>query len=493
MSREVVDVVVVGSGPNGLAAALTMARAGLSVQVREAQPDPGGGTRTLDLGLADGVVHDVCSAVHPLALASPFFAELDLAARGVELVSPEISYAQPLDDGPAGLAWRDLERTADGLGSDGRAWRDLFAPLVEHAPALVDLVLGERPRSLAGRLAAVGPGPVAAVATRMLEQGTAAWGWRFADQAAPALLTGVAAHAIGRLPSITAAGGVLLLGTLAHTVGWPIPRGGSGAIAAAMLQDLRAHGGTVVVDAPVAHWRELPRARAYLLDTSAAGAVQIWGDRMRPGVRRALASVRPGPAAAKVDYVLSGPVPWRDRRVGGAGTVHLGGTRAEMAQAEADVVAGRLPGAPVALFSDPTVADPGREVGGLRPGWAYAHVPYGCPVDPVEAVTAQIERFAPGFRDVVVTARGIPASRMHLHDANYRGGDIATGAVSLRSMASRPRWSTTPYRAGVPGVYLCSSAATPGPGVHGMAGWHAARAALADRFGRTDPVRLALS
>jgi phytoene dehydrogenase-like protein len=493
VSREVVDAVVVGSGPNGLAAAVTLARAGLSVQVREAQPDPGGGTRTLDLGLADGIVHDICSAVHPLALASPFFRAFDLASRGVQLVSPELAYAQPLDGGEAGLAWRDLDRTADALGRDGRAWRDLFAPLLPHWPALVDLVLGERPRTLVARLGAVGPGPLAAVAARMLEQGTAAWGRRFSGGIAPALLTGVAAHAIGRLPSVTAAGGVLMLGTLAHAVGWPIPRGGSGAIAAAMLDDLRAHGGTVLLDAPVTHWRELPRARAYLLDTSAAGAVAIWGDRMRPGVRRALEAVRHGPAAAKVDYVLSGPVPWADDRVADAATVHLGGSREEMARAEGDVVAGRLPPSPVVLFSDPTVADPGREVGGLRPGWAYAHVPHDCPVDPVERVTAQIERFAPGFRDVVVTARGVSASRMHLHDANYVGGDIATGALSLASMASRPRWSVTPYRAGVPGVYLCSSAATPGPGVHGMAGWHAARAALADRFGRTAPVRLALS
>ncbi len=488
-----VDAVVVGSGPNGLAAAVTLARAGLEVRVLEAQPEPGGGVRTLDLGLAPGIVHDVCSAVHPLAIASPFFRELDLRARGVDLVVPEVAYAHPLDDGRAGLAYTSLDRTADSLGRDGAAWRDLFAPLVEGWEPLIALALGRRPQGMARAVATAGPALLSRLATRLLDQGGPGWDRRFVDDVASALLTGVAGHAIGRLPSPVAAGSMLMLGTLAHAVGWPIPVGGSRVIADALLADLQAHGGEVVCDTVITHWRELPRARAYLFDTSAPALAGIWGDRMRPAVRAALERVRPGPAAAKVDFVLSGPVPWANPGVADAGTVHLGGTRAEMVRSEADVVAGKLSDHPFVLFSDPTVADPSREVGGLRPAWAYAHVPNDCPVDPVPIVTARIERYAPGFRDVVVQATGVPASAMSRHNPAYLGGDIALGTLTAGSMAQRPRWSLQPYDGGVPGVYLCSAAATPGPGVHGMVGWWAARRALADRFGRTGPVNLALS
>lgn len=492
-AREAVEAVVVGSGPNGLAAAVTLARAGLEVLVLEAEPEPGGGARTLDLGLAPGIVHDICSAVHPLALASPFFRSFDLAARGVELAVPEIAYAHPLDGGRAGIAWTSLERTAQGLGVDGAAWVDLFGPLIEGWPELIDLALGQRPRGMAGGLAAAGPRLVAQVAVRLLEQGTSLWERRFAGEEGAALLTGVAGHAIGRLPSPVAAGSMLMLGTLAHAVGWPVPVGGSAAITEALLADLRAHGGTVRCQRRVQHWRDLPRARTYLFDTSAQGLAHIWGERMSPGVRAALARVPRGPAVAKVDYVLSGQVPWAHPEVGRAGTVHVGGTRAEMAASEADAVAGRLSEEAFVLLSDPSVSDPAREVGGLRPLWAYAHVPNDCPVDPVELVTRRIERYAPGFRDVVVAARGVPASRLHLHNQNYLGGDIALGALSAFSMAQRPRWALDPYAAGIPGVYLCSSAATPGPGVHGMSGWWAANLSLRDRFGRTAPVGLALS
>ena len=491
--KETTDAVVVGSGPNGLAAAVTLARAGLEVLVLEAESTPGGGARTLDLGLAPGLVHDVCSAVHPLALASPFFRAFDLAARGVELVIPEVSYAHPLDGARAGLAYTSIERTAAELGDDGAAWVDLFAPLVEGRDSLVDLALGDRTRGMGSALAAAGPRRIAEVASRLVEQGTPAWNRRFTGEIAPALLTGVAGHAIGRLPSVVAAGGMLMLGTLAHAGGWPIPVGGSGAITAAMLEDLQAHGGRIRLKSPVRTWRELPRARAYLFDTSAPGLAQIWSERMPARIRDALLRVRPGPAVAKVDFVLSGPVPWAHPDVGRAGTVHVGGTRAEMAASEADAVAGRLSEHAFVLVSDPVVVDPGREASGLRPLWAYAHVPNDCPVDPVELVTTRIERYAPGFRDAVVHAEGIPASEMAGHNRNYLGGDIALGTLTAFSMAQRPRWALDPYAVGIPGVYLCSSAASPGPGVHGMVGWWAATRALADRFGRTAPVDLALS
>ncbi|UFU03550.1 NAD(P)/FAD-dependent oxidoreductase [Ruania suaedae] len=482
MVRSATDVVVIGSGPNGLTAAVTMARAGLEVIVLEAQAVAGGGARTLDSPQADGLREDICSAVHPQALASPAFGEFDFAARGVELIAPEVSYAQPLDDGRAAIAYRSLERTVAELGPDGPAWQHFFAPLVENAGLLTELALGDRRHVPAGLGSVRGLRALAAAGLRVLEQATPAWNLRFSSDLGPALLTGVAAHAIAPLPSPAASGTAMMLATQAHTVGWPIPVGGSGSLTAALIADLEAHGGRVVTDAEVRSWTDLPRARAYLADTSPAGLVQIWGERMRPSVRRALERFRYGDAAAKVDYVLSGPVPWADPRVGEAATVHVGGTREQMAAAENEVASGRMPQRPMALFSDPAIADPGRIVGGLRPGWAYAHVPAGHPGDITEALTAQIERFAPGFRDVVVSARCTPASQMSVHNANYIGGDIASGALSTWGLLARPRLAWDPYRVSIPGVYLCSQSTPPAPGVHGMSGWHAARRALAQRF-----------
>ncbi|WP_159621219.1 phytoene desaturase family protein [Ruania rhizosphaerae] len=482
MVRTSTDAVVIGSGPNGLTAAVTLARAGLDVLVLEAQPVAGGGARTLESDQADGLHHDICSAVHPLALASPAFRQFDFAARGVELIAPETSYAQPIDAHQAAIAYRSLERTAAELGADGPAWRNFFDPLVENVDLLTEVALGDRRHLPGGLLNPQGIGALVRAGLRVIEQATPAWNMRFRTDLGPALLTGVAAHAISPLPSPAASGTSVMLATHAHTVGWPIPVGGSGALTASLISDLEAHGGRVVTGAEVRSWKELPRARAYLADTSPAGLLRIWGDRMRPAVRRALERFRYGDAAAKVDYVLSEPVPWADPRVGAAATVHLGGTRAEMAFAEAEVAAGRMPQRPMALFSDPSIADAGRIVGGLRPGWAYAHVPAWYPGDVTEAVTAQIERFAPGFRDVVVSARCTPASQMSEHNANYVGGDIAAGALSTWGLLARPRLAWDPYATSIPGVYLCSQSTPPAPGVHGMSGWHAARRALAQRF-----------
>lgn len=484
--REVRDAVVVGAGPNGLAAAVTLARAGLDVLVLEGQPTAGGGSRTVDLGLAPGIVHDLCSAVHPLALASPFLRAFDLGARGVELVVPEVSYAQPLIGRPAALAYRSLERTAEELGADGRAWRGLLGPLVRGREAVVDLALGDHRSVPPSLLTPAGARAAAAFAAGVVEQGGPWWGARFREEAAPALLTGVAAHAITALPSLAGAGTALMLAALAHDPGWPVPAAGSQAIADALLADLRAHGGEVRTGEPVRTWRTLPRARAYLFDTSPATLAAVWGARMRPSARRGFGRFRYGDAAAKVDFVLSGPVPWSDERVGAAGTVHVGGTRAEMVAAERDVAAGRLPARPMMLVSDPTVVARSRGAGGLRPLWTYAHVPAGSAADVTELVTAQLERFAPGFRDVVVAAHVIPAARMPEHDEAFVGGDIASGAVTMRRMALGARVAWNPYDGGVPGVYLASQSTVPGPGVHGMAGWYAARRALAERFGRRD-------
>lgn len=473
-----VDAVVVGSGPNGLAAAVTLARAGLSVLVVEAETTLGGGARTLDLGLAHGVVHDVCSAVHPMAVASPFLRALDLAARGVDLLEPEVEYAQPLDGGRAGIAYRSVERTADGLGRDGAAWRRLLGPLAADREGLVDVALGDR-RSVPRHLLTA-----ARYGLGTLEQGSPAWGLRFRGVEAPALLTGVAAHTITRLPSLPASGAALMLAGLAHGVGWPIPRGGSQAITDALVADLLAHGGTVLTGAEVTDLDELPRARAYLFDTTPRTLVRVLGRRLPERTARAFGRYRYGNAATKVDFVLSGPVPWTHPEVGLAGTVHVGGTREEMARAERAVAAGRPAERPMVLLSDPAVVDPGRiGPGGLRPLWTYAHVPAGSTQDMTEAVTAQVERFAPGFRDLVVASRAVPAAQMDAHNANYPGGDIAAGAVTLGRVLVGPRAAWDPFGGGLPGVYLCSASAPPGPGVHGLGGWYAARRALRARFG----------
>ncbi|MGP9536787.1 phytoene desaturase family protein [Brachybacterium sp. AOP43-C2-M15] len=478
-----VDVAVVGSGPNGLAAAVTLARAGLSVQVLEAEDTLGGGARTLDLGLATGIVHDICSAAHPLALASPFFAAFDIRARGVEAIAPAASYAQPLDDGPAAIAWHDAERTADGLGVDGPAWRASLGLLARHQDLVVELALGDKrsvpPALLTPATLAVAPLYGALIGL----QGTPAWGLPFRTEQARALLAGVAAHAIGRMPSLAMAATAGLLGTIAHGVGWPIPVGGSQAITETLLTDLRAHGGRLATGHHVRSWRDVPPARAVLLDTPAEAAADILGSRLPARLERALRRFPHGDAAAKVDFVLSGPVPWRDPEVGEAGTQHLGGTRAQMARAEAQVAAGIVPEQPVTLVSDPTVADPTRLHGGLRPLWAYAHVPAGDTTDPTELVTAQIERFAPGFRDLVVASRGIPAAELPAHNPSLVGGDISMGRVTMAGMIARPTARWDPARLAETGWYLCSSATPPGPGVHGMSGWHAARSVLRHEFG----------
>lgn len=471
------DVVVIGSGPNGLAAAVIMARAGLSVRVYEAQPTIGGGARSSELELAPGLLHDVCSAVHPMAAASPFFQSFDLAARGVELRYPEVSYAQPLDGGAAGLAYRSLDRTVAELGRDGAAWRRLMGPLVRDVPGVLDFALSDR-RSVPRH-----PVTSARFGRSVLEQGSRLWGLRWRDDKAPALLAGVAAHAIGPMPSLALAGGAMMLGALAHEPGWPLPVGGSQAIVDALVADLWAHGGSVEANAEVTTFEPLPTARAYLFDTTPRALMRIVGNRLPARFRRSLERFRHGNAAAKVDFVLSGPVPWAHAEVGRAGTVHLGGTQAEMAAAEAEVAAGRHAERPMALLSDPTVTDSAREVGGLRPLWSYTHVPSGSTVDVGDALQAQIERFAPGFGDVVVERHCIPAAELEKHNANYVGGDIAAGAMTFWQVLARPTPRWDPFRTPVPGIYLCSASAQPGGGVHGMCGQHAARRALRDRFG----------
>lgn len=469
------DVTIVGSGPNGLTAAVICARAGLKVQVVEAQPTFGGGARTAPDPDSTGVVHDICSAVHPLALASPFFKEFDLPARGVRLAVPEISYANPLPGRPAAIAYRDLDRTCAEL-EHGASFKRLLGPLVERSDDVVALLLGDKrsvPKSLPSALQ---------LGLRMLAQGTPAWG-TLTGEDARALFTGVAAHIISRMPSLTAAGAGLMLATLAHSVGWPIPVGGSQAITDALIADLRAHGGELTAGTEVTS-PPGPAGSVVAYDTAPTALLRIYGDALPARYAKALRRYTFGPGVAKVDFVLGDEIPWSDPRLRQAPTLHLGGTRAQMARAEADIAAGRHAQWPMVLAASPHVADPGRiDAAGRRPFWTYAHVPSGSTIDATEAVTAVVERFAPGFRDVVVAARAVPAARLCDHNANYVGGDIGMGGNSAWRAIAGPTPRLNPWRTPIPKVYLCSAATPPGGGVHGMAGYYAARTLLRREFG----------
>jgi phytoene dehydrogenase-like protein len=477
--RPEVDAVVVGAGPNGLAAAVTLARAGLAVRVYEREAAVGGGAATAELTLP-GFHHDVCSAVHPMALASEFFVRFGLAER-INLVVPEVSYAHPLPGGAAGLAYRSLARTVDELGRDGPGWHRLFAPLVEQADRVAEFTGNQLLRVPRHPLTALRFG------LRALEQGGPFWDWRFSGPAAPALLTGVSAHTIRALPSIATAGAGLTLATMAHAGGWPIPVGGSGAIVAAMVEDLLAHGGEIVTSTPVRRLRDLPPARVVLLDLTPKALLQLAEGELPAGYARTLRSFRYGNGVAKVDFALNAPVPWQAEGVRAAGTVHVGGTRAQIRRAENTVAGGRHAEEPYVLVSQPSGSDPGRAPAGAHTLWAYTHVPRGSRIDQTEAITRQIERYAPGFRDTILATASRTAEQVEAHNPNYVGGDISAGEVSLTQLIRRPALSRDPWRTPLAGVYLCSSSTPPGPGVHGLGGWHAALSALRHDLGVTRP------
>ncbi|RII13764.1 hypothetical protein DSC45_22685 [Streptomyces sp. YIM 130001] len=478
MSRP--DAAVVGTGPNGLAAAVTLARAGLRVELHEQADTIGGGLRTRALFDSD-VVHDICAAVHPMAAASAFFREFDLSARGVRLLQPPVAYAHPLPGGRAAAAYTDLARTAAGLGRDEQRWLRLIAPLVEHSSGVVDLILsGQR---------ALPPDPVAAL--RLAPRVLAYAGGRspLVTEEAAALLTGVAAHGVGKLPSLASAAVGLLLGHLAHSTGWPLPQGGSARIAEAMADDIRAHGGVLHTGSRIDSLAELDGVPLVFCDTSAKGLLALGGDRLPAGYRRALGRFRYGPGAAKADFLVNAPIPWTNPVVGEAGTVHLGGTQDEMRRTETANARGVASDRPFVLLVDPAVTDPARATAdGKRPVWAYAHVPAGDTRDPLDMIRRQIERYAPGFTDTIVAQRAIPAAELETYNPNYVGGDIGAGAMTVRQSLLRPvpRWN--PYRTPLPGVYLCSASTPPGPSVHGMSGYLAACSALRARHGLTPPL-----
>jgi phytoene dehydrogenase-like protein len=473
------DAAVVGAGPNGLAAALTLARAGLSVRVVEAASTPGGGCRTEELTLP-GYRHDVCSAVHPLALGSPFFQSVDLAGAGVRLLQPRVAFAHPLDGGRAGAAYPDLDATATGLGGDRAAYQRLVGPLARTAEDIVPYVLSPM-RSLPRHpLALARFGLVGLASARALSR-------RFETPTARGLLAGVSAHAMLPLDVRPTGAFGMLLTLLAHAVGWPLVEGGSAGLTRALVTELEALGGEVVTDHPVRSLHEFAGVRCVLLDVTPRQFLRIAGERLPHGYRSALRRFRYGPGVCKVDWALSGPVPWAAAECRAAGTVHVGGSFEEVAESEADVAAGRHPNRPFVLVVQPAVVDPTRAPTGGHTLWAYCHVPAGSAVDMSDLIEAQIERFAPGFRDLILAKVTRTAREVEHHNPNYVGGDINGGAAILRQTVFRPvaRWN--PYRTPIDGVYLCSSSTPPGGGVHGMCGYHAARSALRTVFGhRTD-------
>ncbi len=463
--------VVVGSGPNGLVAAITLAREGWDVTVYEAASRPGGGTRTEELTLP-GVLHDVCSAIHPLAVGSPAFRELATAspldAHGLEWIHSDVPLAHPLDGGRAAVLHRSVDQTADGLGVDAKAYRRLFGPFVEAGFDLTDGLLSpltippKHPLKLA-RYGVVGVLPAHTVARRGFDT----------DQAR-ALFAGLAGHSILSLKAPVTAGYGVMLGVLAHLVGWPMARGGSQQIADALVAVLEGLGGRVECNRRVESLAELPSADAILLDLTPRQVVAIAGDAIPDRYRRALTRFRYGPGIFKLDVALDGPIPWANDDCARAATVHLGGTLEEITASESEVQAGRHPERPYVLLAQQSLFDASRVPDDVQAVWAYCHVPNGSTVDMTDRIEAQIERFAPGFRDRILARHTMDTADVERHDENYVGGDISGGVGDLRQFVRRPTLGLHPWKTPIDGVYLCSSSTPPGGGVHGMCGWHAA-------------------
>lgn len=464
---EMNDAFVVGSGPNGLTAAVVLAEAGLRVTVLEAADQIGGGTRTSELTVP-GLLHDHCSAVHPMGVASPVLRELGL---DLEWLWPEVDLAHPLDGGTAGVLLKSLGDTASGLGVDGAAWRSLFAPLSEGFDALNDDILRPVLHLPSHPLLLARFGSRALLPASVLAR-------RWTTDEARALFAGVAAHAFRPLTSPFTSAVGLALGAAGHAYGWPVARGGSRAVTDALATRLLALGGTIETESPVRSLAELPAGALTLLDVSPRAAADLAGDRLPPRVARAYRRYRYGPGSFKVDLAVEGGIPWAAEACLRAGTVHLGGSFEQIAAAEQDVVAGQMPDRPFVLVAQQYLADPSRSAGDVHPVWAYAHVPKGWDGDGAEVILRQLERFAPGTRDRVVGMATRSPAGFEAYNANYIGGDIGTGANDPWQLVIRPRLAVNPYSTGIAGVYLCSAATPPGAGVHGMCGANAARSAL---------------
>ncbi len=464
------DAIVVGSGPNGLAAAVRLVQRGWTVEVREAEPSIGGGLRSLPLTLP-GYIHDLCAAVHPLALASPFLRGLPLGDHGLRWVHPPAPLAHPFDDGRAVLLHRSLAATAAGLGEDGAAWERLFGPLARSASTLVPALLGpSRPNRHIVEMARFGADALLP-ASRLATQ-------RFSRPEARALFAGLAAHSFLRMDDPASAAFGLVLGVLGHAVGWPVAAGGSQRIAGALASLLESLGGRIVSDHRVTTMCDLPPVRAVLFDTDPAQVAAIAGDRLPPRFRDRLAAHAYGPGVFKLDYALEAPVPWHAPACGLAGTVHLGATLEEIAESEATVVGGGHPARPFVLIVQPSLFDPLRAPAGRHTLWAYCHVPNGSTVDMTDRIEAQIERFAPGFRSRIIERRAsFPADLQRLN-TNEVGGAINGGVQDLGTILRQAAPWLSPYATPDPSLYICSASTPPGGGIHGMCGFHAAEAAL---------------
>ena len=464
------EAIVVGSGPNGLAGAAELARSGVKVTVLEAAETIGGGTRTSDVTGA-GVLSDHCSAVHPMAVASPFLRSLDLEGYGFEWCWPEIDLAHPLDDGSAGVMKMDIEATAAGLGEDGAAWNRVFGANSRAFPGLVEDIMQPLIGIPRHPIALARFGIPSALPATVLSR-------RWKTPQARALFGGVAAHAFSPLNGVLSSSLGMALLCAGHAFGWAVAKGGSRAITDLFAAVVTENGGTIETGRTVRSLDELPEADIVLLDLAPQGVVDLAGSRLPARVSRPYRRFKHGPGSFKLDLAVEGGVPWTNEACRSAGTVHCAGPFEELAAAEADINKGRMPERPFVLVGQQYLADPTRSNGEVHPVWTYAHVPTGYAGDATEAILGQIERFAPGIRERIVARSARTPSDFAEYNANYIGGDIITGAATPWQIAVRPRLALDPYATGIPGVYICSAATPPGAGAHGMNGYNAARSAL---------------
>lgn len=466
------DAIVVGAGPNGLAAAITLARAGHAVLVLEAKETVGGGCRSGEVTLP-GFTHDSCSAIHPLALASPFFRTLPLARYGIEWIHPTIPLAHPLDDGTAAALDRSIELTGQNLGEDAEAYKKLMQPLVENWQNIIEAFLAPlRPQVMRH------PWQMAQFGLSAIQSAGGLARSHFKGESARALFAGMSAHSILPLDTPPAAAAGLVLGMLAHAVGWPLPRGGSQTLSDALAAYLRDLGGEIVTGMEVKSLDTLPPARVVLCDVTPRQLLRIAGNRLSGLYKQQLQHYRYGPGVFKLDLALDGPIPWRAEACTRAGTVHVGGTLAEITTAERAVWHGKHPVRPFVLLAQQSLFDETRAPAGKQTVWAYCHVPAGSQEDMTERIEKQIERFAPGFRSRILARHAMDALEMERYNANYVGGDINGGVQDFLQLFTRPSLSLTPYATPDKSLYICSSSTPPGGGVHGLCGYFAAKSAM---------------
>ncbi len=467
---KILDAIVVGSGPNGLSAAVALARKGHSVLVIEAADTIGGGSRTKELTLP-GFHHDVCSAVHPMAVASSFFREIELEKHGLEWVHPTVPLAHPLDDGTAAVLHRSVAETAEGLGPDAMAYRKLMSPLVRNADGLFRDLVG--PFRFPHH-----PILSARFALRGVRSGANLAESYFRGDPAKALLAGLTGHSQLPLEKVPSAAAAIMLGVAGHAVGWPMPRGGAQRIAEALASVFREAGGTIEVGRRVQSINELPPARAVLFDLTPRQVVAIAGEQFSQRYRQKLERYRYGMGVFKLDWALSGPIPWKAEACRGAGTLHLGGTLNEIAASERSSWNGMPPEKPFVLLTQPTMFDPSRAPPGKHIAWGYCHVPHGSTFDMTERIESQVERFAPGFRSLIIARHTLNPAGMESYNANYIGGEINGGVHDMWQLFGRPVLKLDPYATATKGIFFCSSSTPPGGGVHGLCGYFAARSAL---------------